>query len=163
MVKAKLAIGCVLLVVFLTSCSKPELPYFLHLENLQFQKSSKEMVELSALAVYHNPNPIKGIITRSAFEIYLDDQLLAEMEQKLSVNVAASSDFSIPISLKFDPSELLKKEGNILLNAAKRLLNQELELRYKGKLYLSFLGKEVAIPVDYREKLELGEYINTLN
>lgn len=163
MVKAKLILAATILSLVLASCSKPELPYFLRLEQVQVQKASKEMMELRAQATYHNPTRLKGTILRSEFELFLDDKLISEVKQDHSASIPARSDFNLPIQMRFDPNQLLQKDENLLLNAVKAFLDQELELHYVGYLYVAILGKEIAIPVDYSEKLELGEYLKQAN
>lgn len=146
----------VLLMGLLSSCSGPKSPDFVGLKNVQIDYNVQNKLNLKALAVYNNPNLIGGNLSRTDMKLFIDGVEVSHIQQEESIAIPAQSDFEIPVNITIDPIKLQQENEGLLRNVLKQVLNNDLELRYAGKVYVSIVDREFGIPVDYSEKIKLG-------
>lgn len=70
--------------------------------------------------------------------------------------IQPETDFVVPIVFDVDLAEIVPKDKNFLQNALNKLLNDQVQINYKGHLDVTFLGVDFKVPVDYDEQLSLG-------
>ncbi|MBT8327850.1 MAG: hypothetical protein KJP21_09005 [Bacteroidia bacterium] len=152
----KLITFTILLFGLTTGCSGPSSPSFETLEELKVVSASADKVVLEGKAVYHNPNNITGMLTKTEMKIFINDVEVTEINQNHSIAVPKASDFKVPVSFQFNPKKLREENKGFLRNALKTFLNKKMEVHYKGFVTIEVLRMSFDVPVDYSEKVSLG-------
>ena len=146
----------ILLLGFTTGCSGPSSPSFETLEDLKVVSASSEKVVLQGKAVYHNPNNITGMLTKTEMKIFVNDAEVTEINQHHSIAVPKASDFRVPVSFSFNPKKLRQENKGFLKNAIKSFLNKKMEVHYVGSVTIEVMRVPFDVDVDYTEKVSLG-------
>ena len=145
------------LTIFLVACSGPEAPSFQGLKDLKVKSANLHMVNLVGKAVYNNPNAVGGSLTYSDVKIKVNDVLVTHAVQNESISIPASSEFEVPIDLAIDLDKLKEAKGDgKLLDAFSNVLKRNILLEYEGYVTVKLAGISVDIPVDYKEKVDVG-------
>ncbi|MFY0643780.1 MAG: LEA type 2 family protein [Bacteroidia bacterium] len=147
----------VLFAILLLGCSKPSIPSFQRLETLKVERVAPVIYRISANAVYNNPNPFGGQLVRTDIDIFIDEQLIAKVEQDEAVEVAKNSEFIIPIVFRVDPVDLVNNRDGILQSIIEQIGQNEINIRYKGYVTVKMLSKKIKVPMDYTETTILND------
>ena len=150
-----------LIVSLLLGCSRPAIPSFERIESLKVERVAPVIWRISAEAVYNNPNPIGGQLISTDIEIFVDEQLIASVQQDKMVEVAKNSEFRIPIVFRLDPVDLVNNRDGILQSIIEQIGQNEIVIQYKGHVVVKMLSKELKIPMDYTETTVLSEIPNS--
>ncbi len=145
-----------LLVGFSTACSGPKSPSFEKLDNLKVVKASKNYIVLKGDAIYHNPNSVKGMLTKTDMKILVNDVEVSQIDQTSAVAVPKQSDFAVPVTIQFAPKKIQNENKGFLKNAVKSFLDKKLEVTYVGSVSIQVLNVEFDVPVDYSKKVSFG-------
>ncbi len=110
--------------------------------------------ELSARLEFNNPNAIGVDIDDVTCDIYIQDSKTATVDSEEKVEAPANGHFFIPVNTRIDLSEqdYAKIFGNNLFES---LLNNEINLKFKGEMTLSKFGINRKIPFNYDYKYKI--------
>lgn len=140
------------LAIFLTSgCKSPESPTFQKLDNVNLSSINSTKTELTANAVFHNPNNINGILTHTNIKVIVNEVEVSEIDQDFDINIPKSSNFSIPINISFNPKEIFRENEGFLKNLLRTWVNDEMKIQYLGTVTIKVLGISFKIPIDHTE------------
>lgn len=120
----------------LTSCENSyEEITFINIQNVKIKNATADNVELSGDCVLFNPNPVGLDLTKANFDIYIDGNKAAKINQDLDIEMPSNGEFILPLSVKISPQELYGEKGDNLLNAAlQAFLNQKVNIKYDGSI-----------------------------
>lgn len=146
-----------LVVGFTSGCSEaPSAPDFINLKNVKITRASRTNVVLSGDAIFNNPNPIAGKLTKTDIHIKVNDVDITDIKQNVSIDVPKNSDFTVPVNFSFNPNKLATENKGFLKNAIKSFFNKELTIDYNGDVTVEVLGVSFDVPVEYTEKVSIG-------
>ena len=147
----KLIVLSLIILSGMISCGKTyDPPVFKKIENVQLSKVKNGIVNLKADAVLYNPNDVKGKLKGVDISVFIKGKKVATMKESYSLKIPATSDFSLPMNIGLDISEL----G--LVNSILGLIQGKgFEAHYVGKAKVIIHGVPVSIPIDYHDVLKL--------
>lgn len=133
------------------SCKKSyEPPVFKNIENVRLSKMKDGIVNMKADAILYNPNDVKVKLRGVDIEVFIKDKKVAAMKEDYSLKVLPLSNFSLPMNIGLDISEL----G--LLNSILGLIQgKEFKAHYVGKAKITVNGVPISVPIDYHDVLKL--------
>lgn len=138
------------------SCTGPQEPVFLRLENAKATNISTKKITITADALFHNPNAIGGTLTATNIDVISNDVKIATVEQNIESILPAQAEFSIPLTFSTSPKELFQKDGKgILGGVINALLDKSVKLKYKGNLTFKLAGISFDSPIDLEEVVDL--------
>lgn len=159
-IMSRLIYLCAFLFV-LSSCSDAvKSPEFKGVENLKIKKATINYAEVDGYAIYHNPNIVGGVLTKTDIDIFVNGKKITKINQKMDVKVPAEDDFKIPVTFNFNPRDLANKEDGILKSVLKNLKNKKVDVQYKGTVTIEILGQAIDVPVDFEDSISLGLNFN---
>ncbi len=142
--------------VLFLNCSGPKSPSFKKLENVEVTPNDQEHISLKADAIYHNPNPVGGMLTYSDITISIDGVEVSHIKQEHAIAVPQSQDFAVPILIDINGKKVLEENKGFLKNTIKQFLTKKLELTYKGTVTIQVMNIEFDVPIDYTENVSFG-------
>ncbi len=133
--------GIFFLAVFLlVSCSVTKKPIFVNVDTIKIVDITSELVSISALAHFENPNDVGGKLETKGIKVLIDDVEMAEVKSEV-FKVPAKSEFTVPLEVKIPLEQLQKKlNTNFLEGLIGALLNKKLKVQFKGQLKYKVLG-----------------------
>jgi len=142
-------------VFFLTSCSVTEKPIYLNVDSFKVVEVTSKKVSISAFAHFKNPNDVGGKMETKGIKVFVNDVEMAEVKSEM-FEVPAKKRFSVPMLVDI-PLEALQKDlnKNFLENLIGALLNQKLEVKFKGKIRYKVLGYSNYYEVDETEVIKI--------
>jgi LEA14-like dessication related protein len=150
----KLTIGSIILI---SGCMNgPKSPNFINLDNVKIVSANASTVVLHGDAIFNNPNPIAGKLTKTDIHIKINDVAITDIEQITSIDVPKNSNFTVPVNFSFNPKKLTQENKGFLKNAIKSFLSNELAIEYSGHVTIEVLGIGFDVPIDYTEKVNMG-------
>ncbi len=135
---------------FLGSCS-PKEPVVLrqvHIRNVSTGADGNPV--LKADAVLYNPNKGSLRLKEIELDILLDDAQAARIDQQLSAQIKAESEFTVPLEV-----QLKLKDSGLLDTILSLFGGKKHVVRFTGKLRVKVGLFSVSIPVDYRDEIRL--------
>ena len=143
-----------LIILACSSCSKPQKPSFKKVRDIEVDMISTSRISIKAKAVYHNPNQIGGLLTKTEVKVQANDIEVADITQTLDTPIPAGSDFEIPLNFETSPKKIFESDkGGIIGSVINAVANRKIELHYKGHATISLAGIPYRIPVDYKEEV----------
>ncbi len=137
-------------VASLFSCQKPDEDIVLRqVKDVVADASSDPM--LKAEAVFYNPNEMSGKLKGIAVDIFVNGKKAGSIDKDYKITIPAKSEFSVPLEVKLNMKELGTVET--LLNV---LGGRKFDVRYQGKLKLSYRGVPIRVPVDYKSQIRVS-------
>lgn len=129
-------LALVALLFIMTSCENAyEEVVFKEIKNVKIKNATAAQLELSGDCLLYNPNAVGLDLTQATFDVYVDGRKTAEINQDLDIEMPASGDFVLPLTVKMSPKELYGEKGSGLLNAALQILaNQKVNIKYNGTI-----------------------------
>ena len=120
----------------MTSCEDAyEEVVFMEIKNVKIKNATTDNMELIGDCVLFNPNPVGLDLTKAKFDIYIDGRKTAQINQNLGVEMPASGDFILPLTVKMSPKDFYGEKGDGLLNATLQILvNQKVNIKYNGSI-----------------------------
>lgn len=108
---------------------------FKEIKNVKIKNASAQNLELTGDCVLYNPNPVGLDITKAKFDVFVDGRKTAEINQNLDIEMPASGEFILPLSVQLSPKDLYGEKGTGLLNAALKIFaNQKVSIKYNGSI-----------------------------
>lgn len=119
-----------------------------HIRNVTVGPDGKNPV-LQADAVLYNPNKGSLRLKEIDLEILVDDKPAARIDQKLSAQIKAQSEFTVPLEVQ------LKLGDSGMLNTLLSILGgKKHAIRFTGKVRIKVGGFPVNIPVDHQDEIK---------
>jgi len=147
----KYIILTVLPLLGLAGCNKSyEPPIFKNIENVQLSKVKDGIVNMKADAILYNPNDIKVKLREVDIEVFIKGKKVAIMKENYSLKVLPLANFSLPMNIGLDISEL-----GLLNSILGFIQGKEFKAHYVGKAKVIMHGVPVSIPIDHHDVLKL--------
>lgn len=147
-------ITSIIFILFLSSCSKPQEPQFIKIDEIEAEDMSMENVTLNSKLHYHNPNAIGATVKSTDILVTINDISIGNVKQTSVVSIEKSSDFEVPVSISFPPKKILGEE-NLLKSVLQLYSNSKVKVHYKGTMTFTVAGFDFDIPIDYLEEIPL--------
>lgn len=143
----------VLFILLLTviGCKNYEDIQFLRLKEAKVNGVQDGNLHISTKAVFNNPNDFKGKLKSASIYVLFKGDTLAHVTHVDKVQVEATSNFEVPLTLEVSMSKLQK---GLLSNLASLLRKKSVELEFRGNIKVASFGFSQTIPVDYKEEIE---------
>lgn len=143
--KLWIALAC----LALAACEKPNERIVLRgIRDVVVDASTEPM--LKANAIFHNPNEMHGRLKKIDVVIFVDGKKAAHVDQKLKTVIPAKGDFKVPLEVK-----LAIKELGFMDTLLGVLGGKKFEIRYEGKLKLTYKGVPFSVPVNYKDEVRV--------
>lgn len=136
-------------VVLLNGCA-PKEPVTLrevHIRNVELGSNGSAL--LKADAVLYNPNKGSLRLKKIDLEIFVDDKPAGRIDQKLTAQIKAQSEFTVPLEVQIKVGE-----SGFLDTVFTLLGGKKHTLRITGKLRVKVSGFPVSIPVDHKDEFK---------
>ncbi len=145
-----------LLIASIWSCTGPQEPVFLRLQDVKVTKISTRNITITGEALFHNPNAIGGTLVSTDIDVISNDVVIAQIAQEQATKLPTQAEFSIPLSFNTSPKELFDKNGKgVLGGVINALLDRTVKLQYKGKVKFKIAGLPFETPIEFEEEVEL--------
>lgn len=143
------------LLILLQACSVNEDPDFVTMQNVRVKKMNDDQFLITANALYYNPNDVGCTLTKTEVDVYIDDLFVGAISQTKATEIAAKSNFTIPMSLNFSAKKVFKDKKKILENLAIMFGTKEVNVRFDGDVTVSIVGVNYSSGFKYSEKIPL--------
>lgn len=139
-------------VIGLSGCKFEEPVAFRMIDDVKIISIKDGIANLSARAVFNNPNEIKGKLKSVNIKVDLDEKTLATITQSESLTIKPQSEFSIPIKIQFAMEDVQQGLLNNLMNI---LSGNNIKLHFVGDIKVSTFIITQTVDVDYYEEVKL--------
>lgn len=147
-----LALSCIGLVGLVFSCTAPQEPVFIGMDNLKVDMISTGRITVTGDAVYHNPNAIGGTLTATSIEVAVNEVGAATIDQNMEIPVPAQSEFRVPLLFNTTPREIFQRDaGGVLGGVVNALVDRKVAIRYKGWVVVNLGGVSLTVPIEHEE------------
>ncbi len=143
----------VVVISSLASCRTIKDPVFKGIENVKMDKMSFTSSAITLDMRYHNPNNFKGQLQQAEGDAWMDSTYLGHFMVDSTVNIAANSEFIVPVKLAVDMKQLLK-------HSLTAFLNEEVNIRITGKAKAGKSGFFKNFSLNYQGKQNLKDLFN---
>ncbi len=134
-----------LLIIFLTSCGKPQSLVYKDVRNIQVKSLGFNKSSLSLDLVYYNPNNVGVSLRRVECDIYIDEHYLGKYILDTLMHIPRRSEFSLPSHIEIEMKGVFK-------NLFAVLFNKEILVNVKGKARIGKAGIFINMPFNYSGK-----------
>ena len=132
------------------ACDKPDQDIVLRrVKDVVADASSDPM--LKAEAVFYNPNDASGKLKGISVDIYVNGKKAGTVDKDYKIKIPARSEFSVPLEVKLNMKELGTMQTLLGMLGAKKF-----DVRYQGKLRLTYHGVPIRVPVDYKDEIRVS-------
>lgn len=144
----------ILLFLFaLSSCDEVKEPEFQKIENVKFKSVNlKGDLELTAEAVFYNPNPVGVKITKVDIEVDIEGKDAAHLIQNLSSEMKGNSDFSLPLTIQIPIEKVVRNIKDTVTSIFKK---KKYKVEMDGMIEVQVLGQKIEVPIEYSEAIKL--------
>ena len=138
-------IACVILI----ACEKPNERIVLRdIRDVVVDASTEPT--LKANAVFFNPNDMHGRLKKIDIVVYVNGKRAAHVDQRLRTLIPAKGEFKVPLEVKLSIKELGFMDTLLGVLGGKKF-----EVRYEGKLKMTYKGIPFSVPVDYKDEVRI--------
>lgn len=140
----------VLLTLGLLAGCAPKEPVVLrevHIKAVEMARDGKNAM-LKADAILYNPNKGSMRLKEIDMDIFIDDKKSARIDQQLTAQIKAVSEFTVPLEVQLNLSDA----G--LLDTIFSLFGKKHKIRFAGKLRVKVKGFPVSIPIDHTDEIK---------
>ncbi|HTF21053.1 MAG TPA: LEA type 2 family protein [Chryseolinea sp.] len=135
--------------VILTACEKPHERIVLRdIRDVVVDASTEPL--LKANAIFFNPNDMHGRLRKIDVVIYVDGKRAAHVDQRLRTVIPANGEFKVPLEVKLSIKELGFMDTLLGVLGGKKF-----EVRYEGKLKMTYKGIPFSVPVNYKDEVRV--------
>ena len=135
-------VAFVLLVSFISSCSKPASPKYLGYENFRMEKAGLNRTILATSVKLYNPNRYPLQLKSASMDVYLNNSFLGHSTLDSLITLTAKDTTAVPLRLEASAKDILK-------NAAKIFLNPDVKVKITGSATAGRGGFFINVPIDY--------------
>jgi LEA14-like dessication related protein len=133
----------------LTACQKPNERIVLR-EIREVVLDADTDPTLRANAIFYNPNDMHGRLKKIDVVIFVNGKKAAHVDQRLKTIIPAKGEFKVPLEVKLSIKELGFMDTLLGVLGGKKF-----EVRYVGKLKLTYRGIPFSVPVNYKDELSV--------
>jgi LEA14-like dessication related protein len=133
----------------LTACQKPNERIVLR-EIREVVLDADTDPTLRANAIFYNPNDMHGRLKKIDVVIFVNGKKAAHVDQRLKTIIPAKGEFKVPLEVKLSIKELGFMDTLLGVLGGKKF-----EVRYEGKLKLTYRGIPFSVPVNYKDELSV--------
>jgi LEA14-like dessication related protein len=133
----------------LTACQKPNERIVLR-EIREVVLDADTDPTLRANAIFYNPNDMHGRLKKIEVVIFVNGKKAAHVDQRLKTIIPAKGEFKVPLEVKLSIKELGFMDTLLGVLGGKKF-----EVRYEGKLKLTYRGIPFSVPVNYKDELSV--------
>ncbi len=128
-------------------------PVFITIKDIKVLTLKDEVAEISAIAVFNNPNEITVKLLNTELKAYSNDVQVGQISQTNITDIPAAMDFEIP--LKFSVNLMKLGMSQSLSGLVEGLMNSEREIpiKFEGYCRIKNMEDTYKIPVTYQDKL----------
>lgn len=143
----------------LSACNTEAMePKFQRVENIEITSLSKSDVTLVGEIVLYNPNYVSVTMDNIELEVYVNDYFVGKINQNNTIEIAKRSDFSLPLSVNFDPKKLFADDWMGLIEmAAGYFNNKKFDVKFEGDADFKVKSFAFNIPIEYTEEITFNE------
>jgi LEA14-like dessication related protein len=134
---------CILGLIFLISCNRPEAPEYLGFHDFSVQTFSMDESLLHTQLSFYNPNPFTMELKRGDVNVYLDDKLANHYVMDSTINIPRKDTFYVPLDLKVSPKFLIGSALRMLMN------DNKIKVRLEGSVRVKRSGVSFNVPINY--------------
>ena len=137
--------ACILMTIWLTSCSAPKELEYRDFRNFAIEKVGFSSTSIRMDLVYYNPNNMGLQLKSTDLDIFLDNNYLGHTVQEELVSIPKREEFYIPIKMDVDMKNLLK-------NSLLTLMSNEVTIKVTGSVKVGKGSFFKSFPVNYEGK-----------
>lgn len=145
----------ILLVYLSLSCTSLKEPEFLGVENIRFNRLSRNGSLLYMDIRFHNPNKAKLKLKEAEGKAWIDNDYLGKFRMDSLVRISPLSEFTVPVSLQ-------TKTGSLLQNTLSLFLKRDVTIRLEGTVIAGKGMLSMTYPVRYEGKQELEKILKQI-
>lgn len=150
----KYILSVLTLLICLSGCQQPDEPSVRSVTNVDIKTVNKDLINLTADMVIHNPNAFALQLSQADLKAYVDDVEIATIIQQYDTEMPAQSDFNMPIDVKMDLKKLYGDEPIAAIGKALQVMaDRKLDVRFKGIIKAGSASVKLTIPVDQVEQV----------
>ena len=132
------------------ACERPDEDIVLRqVKDVVADASSDPM--LKASAVFYNPNDMRGRLKNIDIDIFVNGKKAGSVKQDFKIVIPAKGEFSVPLEVKLNMKEL-----GLLDTILGMIGGKKFDVRYVGKLRLTYHGIPFKVPVDYKSQIRVS-------
>jgi LEA14-like dessication related protein len=135
--------------LILSSCRTPKDLEFKSLKNFSIDNVGFSATNIKVDVEYYNPNNFGLELSRTDFDLFVDEQFLGHSTQELQVKIPKRNLFIVPLVIALDMKNLLK-------NGLTVLANKEVTIKVVGKVKVGKAGVYKSFPLTYQTKQRLS-------
>lgn len=146
----KLLLNCLLLVVLISSCGKPQGFEYRDLKNFKVNNWGFDRSGISMDLVYYNPNNFGVDLKKVECDLYIDKNFVGSFSLDTLMHISKNAEFSLPARMEVDMKNIFKNSLNVLFS-------NEVLVGAKGTTRVGKGGIFVNVPFNYegRHKVDL--------
>jgi LEA14-like dessication related protein len=144
--------GAVMLAVTFVffACQKPDKDIVLkQVRDVVADATSDPM--LKAEAVFFNPNNVSGKLKNIEVDIFVNGKKAGTVNKGYKIKIPANGEFIVPLEVKLN-----LKEFGTLDTILGMIGGKKVDVKYVGKLNLSYHGFPVRVPIDHKSQIRLS-------
>ena len=130
----------------------PKAPEMTGIKKIGLPNFGKKEVSIKVEAKFNNPNYYGLTLTGHDIDVYITDKKVGNVTQTEERLIPGKENFTIPLKITFDGSEVLGGQG-FLKGLLSSFVDNDMTIRYKGTVTVKAFGLNIPVPIDYSEKL----------
>ncbi|MFY7669934.1 LEA type 2 family protein [Tenacibaculum sp. MEBiC06402] len=141
--------------IFLLNCSVKKKPTFIKVDEIQFLSLRSDTIHLQAKAFFKNENDIGGKISTDEIKVIVDGAEVAKVSSE-EFKVPANKEFTIPLDVLIPTNKIFEKDkGGILGGLLRTLINEKVNVQFKGDIKYKVLGFSNTYKVDKTQEVKI--------
>jgi LEA14-like dessication related protein len=137
-------------ILFIAGCQRPSEDIVLRqIKDVVADASSDP--RLRAQAVFYNPNKMHGRLKHIDIEIFVNGKKAGVVKKDYKISIPEQGEFTVPLEV-----ELNMKELGSFTTLLGMIGGKKFDIRYLGKLRLSYHGIPFKVPVDYKDQVRIS-------
>jgi LEA14-like dessication related protein len=138
-----------ILLLALSSCDTPKEPIVLRgIRDVVVDGTTDP--KLKAKVIFYNPNDTRMKLKKINIDIFSNGKKVGQVDQKLTTEIPAKNEFTIPLEVHLAIKELGFVETLLSMIGGKKM-----QIQYKGHLKLTYHGFPIRVPVDYNDEIRV--------
>ena len=133
-------------------CKVKEKPEFLRVNNIQILESNSKSINLSADAVFINPNDVGGTLKTDNIKVFVNNTEMATISTE-SFDVPARDKFSIPLKASVPINSIITDKS--LEGLLGSIFNKKIKVQYKGDIKYKAFGFSYTYEIDKTDTVKL--------
>lgn len=144
------SVWLVMMVFLIQGCQKPDQDIILKQVRDVVADASSEPT-LKAEAVFFNPNKITGKLKNIEVDIFVNGKKAGNVNKAYKIKIPANGEFTVPLEVKLNMKEIGTLDAILGMIGGKKF-----DIKYVGKLNLSYHGVPVRVPIDHKSQIRVS-------